>query len=401
MANGGPDLEGLRFFSEPSDREHAAFFVGRDDEIDDIERALARALRHAQSGQRSAGATRLIQGAPGAGKSALLARLEEKWTQAGPPAPHVLLVHLGELADPDRIAEAVAMRLDPRRAERFRRTETRSGSIGISGVGGAWAAETAPPAGFGALRQIFPPERWQRPLCLLVDEVQNLEPAQVEVLQRLHEAVDGLPVAPVLAGLGNARDVLAKHGISCLSDGAVHMLGRLEPGQPAESVRLMLEGFRVEAVETEAARWAALLEDRSDRWPQHLRNGMRALTEGLLASGGALASVSEDAVMAGAEARRLEAYRARRSSEMLASGRLLAAVMAAVPEEGLDYVRALDVIEEMARPASGWRLPAGMGPEGYLDHLVNRGALQDDGTGHLACPIPSLRQFLIEAVADK
>ena len=128
---------------------------------------------------------------------------------------------------------------------------------------------------------------------------------------------------------------------------------------------------------------------------------MRALAEGLLASGGALASVSEDAVMAGAEARRLEAYRARRSSEMLASGRLLAAVMAAVPEEGLDYVRALDVIEERARPASGWRLPAGMGPEGYLDHLVNRGALQDDGAGHLACPIPSLRQFLIEAVADK
>ena len=83
MASGKPDLEGLRFFSEPSDREPAAFFVGRADETEDIERALARALRHAQAGQRSAGATRLIQGAPGAGKSALLAHLEKKWTQAG------------------------------------------------------------------------------------------------------------------------------------------------------------------------------------------------------------------------------------------------------------------------------------------------------------------------------
>ena len=396
MANGGPDLGGLRFFSEPSDRERAAFFVGRAGEIEDIERALARALRHAQAGQRSAGATRLIQGAPGAGKSALLAHLEEKWTQAGRQAPHVLLVHLGELADPNRVAQAIAVRLDPRRAERFRRTETRSGSIGISGVGGGWAAETAPPAGFGALCDMFPPDRWERPLCLLVDEVQNLEPAQAEVLQRLHEAVDGLPIVPVLAGLANARDVLAKCGISRLSDGAVHMLGRLEAGQPAQSVGMMLEHFRVDAADAE--HWATLLEAGSDRWPQHLGNGMRALADGLLATGGALASVDEKAVLAGAEERRLDSYRARRSPEMLASGLLLAAVMEAVPEDGLGYVETLRVIEESAGAASGWRLPAGMGPEEYLDHLVHRGALQDDGTGRLACPIPSLRRFLIEAV---
>ena len=397
MAGGGPDLEGLRFFSEPSDRERAAFFVGRAGEIEDIERALARAQRHAQAGQRSAGATRLVQGAPGAGKSALLARLEEKWTQAGRQAPLVLLVHLGELADPDRMAQAIATRLDPRRAERFRRTETRSGSIGVSGVGGGWAAETAPPAGFGALARMFPPDRWERPLCLLVDEVQNLEPGQAGVVRRLHEAVDGLPIVPVLAGLANARDVLAKRGISRLSVGTVHMLGRLEPGQPAESVRMMLEGFRVEAAEAEAARWAGLLEDLSDRWPQHLRNGMRALAEGLLASGGALASVDERAVLAGAEERRLDSYRARRSPEMLGSGLLLAAVMDAVPEDGLGYVGTLRLIEENAGAASGRRLPPGMGPEEYLDHLVHRGALQDDGTGRLACPIPSFRRFLAEA----
>ena len=397
MAGGGPDLEGLRFFSEPSDREHAAFFVGRAGEIEDIERALARALRHAKAGQRSAGATRLIQGAPGAGKSALLARLEEKWSQAGGRAPHVLSVYLEELAAPDRVAQAIAARLDPRRAERFRRTETRSGSIGIGGVGGAWAAETAPPAGFGALRGMFPPKRWERPLCLLVDEVQNLEPGQAGGVRRLHEAVDGLPVVPVLAGLANAQHVLAKRGISRLSVGAVHMLGRLEPGQPGESVRMMLDRFRVAAAERDAARWAALLEESSDRWPQHLRNGMRALADGLAGSAGALASVGEEAVLAGAEERRLASYRARRSPEMLASSLLLAAVMDAVPEDGLGYVETLRAIEENAGAASGKRLPAGMGPEEYLDHLVHRGALQDDGAGRLACPIPSFRHFLIGA----
>ena len=394
-----PDLEGLRFFSEPSDRERALFFVGRAGEIEDIERAAARALRHAQAGQRSAGATRLVQGAPGAGKSALLAHLEEKWSRAGREAPHVLPVYLEELAEPDRIAQAVATCLDPRRAERFRRTETRSGSIGISGVGGAWAAETAPPAGFGALRQMFPPERWERPLCLLVDEVQNLEPAQAGVVRRLHEAVDGLPVVPVLAGLASAQHVLAKRGISRLSVGTVHMLGRLEPGQPADSVRTMLDRFRVDAADTDSARWATLLEERSDRWPQHLGNGMRALAEGLLASGGVLASVDEEAVLAGAEERRLESYRARLSPEMLSSGLLLAAVMEAVPEDGLGYVEALGVIDANASIASGWRLPAGMGSEAYLDHLVHRGAIQDNGRARLICPIPSFRSFLIEAAS--
>ena len=395
MASGGTDLEGLRFFSEPSDRGVASFFVGRSALIDDIERAAASALRNALAGWRYASATRLIQGAPGAGKSALLAHLEEKWSRAGREAPHVLPVYLEELAEPDRIAQAVAACLDPRKAERFRRTETRSGSIGISGVGGAWTAETAPPAGFGALREMFPPQRWERPLCLLVDEVQNLEPDQAGTVRRLHEAVDGLPIVPVLAGLANARHVLAKRGISRLSVGTVHMLGRLEPGQPAQSVRMMLGRFRVDAADAE--HWATLLEERSDRWPQHLRNGMRALAEGLIASGGVLASVGEEAVLAGAEERRLESYRARLSPEMLGSGLLLAAVMEAVPEEGLGYVETLRAIEESERAASGWRLPAEMLPEAYLDHLIHRGALQDDGTGRLACPIPSLRRFLIES----
>ena len=82
---------------------------------------------------------------------------------------------------------------------------------------------------------------------------------------------------------------------------------------------------------------------------------------------------------------------------MLGSSLLLAAAMGAVPEDGLGYVEMLRVIEESAGAASGWRLPAGMAPEAYLDHLVHRGALQDDGTGRLACPIPSLRRFLIES----
>ena len=56
---------------------------------------------------------------------------------------------------------------------------------------------------------------------------------------------------PVLAGLSNARDVLARYGISRLGDDCVHALGRLEAGQSAKAVRQMLEFYRVEANEVE------------------------------------------------------------------------------------------------------------------------------------------------------
>ena len=37
-------------------------------------------------------------------------------------------------------------------------------------------AETAPPAGFGALREMFPPERRERPLCLPVGPLAAASP---------------------------------------------------------------------------------------------------------------------------------------------------------------------------------------------------------------------------------
>ena len=345
-----PDLEGLRWFARLSDREPTPFFVGRTAQIEDIEQQAAHMLRQTRTGSRPAGATRLVQGAPGAGKSALLAHLERKWA-ADDGAPQARMVWLGQLADPD---------------------------------------------GFEALRRMFPPEGWTRPLCLLVDEVQNLEAEQAGLLRRLHEGVDGLPVLPVLAGLANAQDVLARHGVSRLSHGAAHTLGRLAPGEPAESARLMLERFRVDMGEVAAAGWAARLEQVSDGWPQHLHNAMRALAEGLLAVGGALGAVDADAVLGRARQWRLEAYRARRSGSMRRSALLLGALMEAVAEEGLGWPAALAAIEERADARPGWRLPDGMDPEAYLDHLVQRGALQDDGAGRLVCPIPSFRRFLIE-----
>ena len=166
----------------------------------------------------------------------------------------------------------------------------------------------------------------------MVDEVQTLQAEQAPVLQSLHLATAGLPIAPVLAGLANARDVLARCGIPRLNEDGVHMLGRLNAGEPAEAVCAMLDAFRVETAGAKTERWAARLEDHSDGWPQHLQNAMRALAEALIKTNGMLRDVDEAAVFADARKRQQQTHRARRSPQMQEALFLLARVMAAVPD---------------------------------------------------------------------
>ena len=81
MGNGNhsPNLTGLSDFVGSTDREPALFFVGRQDVLGQIKRDLERRLRHWRAGREGAwqGGTWLIQGAPGAGKTALLSHLKQ------------------------------------------------------------------------------------------------------------------------------------------------------------------------------------------------------------------------------------------------------------------------------------------------------------------------------------
>ena len=74
-SNDTPDIEGLRAFVREGDRNRARFFVGRERQIRDIGQIGADAFAGFRSGRPLAGTTRLIQGAPGAGKTALLSHI--------------------------------------------------------------------------------------------------------------------------------------------------------------------------------------------------------------------------------------------------------------------------------------------------------------------------------------
>ena len=85
---------------------------------------------------------------------------------------------------------------------------------------------------------------------------------------------------------------------------------------------------------------------------------------------------------------------------MLDSAALVAAVMAAVPADGMDPGEVIDTIERTARTDSGssWRLPVGMNARMFRKHLIHQGALQLNDNDNPFCPIPNLRTWLVNRV---
>ena len=243
-ASGVPDLEGLTAFAALGDRDDARFFVGRRHEIANVERLCAEALRAAHVGRPRKGLTQLFQGAPGAGKSSLLSELASRWREAaleaqsqdalGEPRGTPLAVRLdwGDLLFEEVVARKILAAVAPDAEELSRRTRTGSatGSLDAGLVRGslqAGGATTPPTLSIEGVAELFPPGGWTRPVCLMVDEIQNVEPGAANVLTRLHEGHHGLPVVPVFAGLGSSQGVLQRFGLYRFSMEAVHDVGCL------------------------------------------------------------------------------------------------------------------------------------------------------------------------------
>ena len=248
--------------------------------------------------------------------------------------------------------------------------------------------------------RLFPLHEWKRPLCLMFDEAQNIARDQVRVLEPLHLGTHGLPVVAALAGLAHTREVLASHGLSHIADGGTHTLRALAEEDAAAAVEMFLGRFGVDRAGA-CIDWPGELAAGSDGWPRHLHTSMQALAEGLLAADGRLADVDANAVRADVRTRCARAYWSRISPEMRRARGLAAAVMAALPEDGLERDLIMDEIKAAADPSgpSGKLLPKGMDADDFLDHLIARGALQPDGQGRLVCPIPSFREFMARGFA--
>ena len=428
----GPDIEGLRKFVTDTDRDTARLFVGRDDEIAKVEAVAAKALEMVTVDKgRASSMTLVFQGAPGAGKTSLLNHLMDR-----EEAPYVAV----DLRPPDlrtrrSVAAAVAEALNRRSGKVFDRPRARwfaaiaarffgrrqdgaartsisrtEGGIDAGFGGLRHSRETIteiPEASLDTLARKFPAERWKCPLVLLIDEAQGLEKERHgDVVFELHHGKHGLPLVPVLAGLGNTADRLENLNLTRFSEGHVLEMGALGMSDAAAAVRKFLARFRIDVPPERAAWWGAELARRSDGWPQHLHTALQGLADELLRVDADIMRVREAAVFANGRLRRIESYGRRQSPAMKDARSLVAELMARIPAGGRDLGAVVDDIVALHAAGGGKAsssLPDGFSAAGFRDHLVYRGALQQAGDHRelLACPIPSFRDWLIERGRDE
>ena len=239
------------------DRGPAKYFHGRKQILDDF-RGILR-----YSKQNNWGTTFLIQGAPGAGKTALLAECARLARDRG-----------WEIADIDPLAlwnpDELQQSLESKK--KFK-VEGGSAGVTIPGIGHAEISAGVLPQTVKTLLQ-----KGEDPLLLTLDEAQVLGmedefPAdQIKtvrhVLNSIHNGKLDRPVILTAAGLGTTVESFRSFGISRFEGNALVELGAL--GKEAE--RAVLRDWLTEDGGTpgDTTVWIDAITQETYGWPQHI-----------------------------------------------------------------------------------------------------------------------------------
>ena len=357
--------------------------------------------------------TRLFYGAPGAGKTSLLHEFEKRARcgELGTPKPYVINVHHARLNSEKDLIIEIAQHLD--KAEVFRTIEQEQVGMGMNILnilkGSIQTSQilNPPEVTFSHLKALYNAAQHQPPILLCVDEIHNIKPAADEMLGLLHQGNHGLPIIPIYAGLGNSLNMLMSHGVSRPVSSYVHSVGALAKDDAQKCVSTMLKAFDVDCTNVDDD-WPAILAECSDRWPQHLHNGMRALAKDLTRPdvNGVLRNVSLTNVSNIERAFRNEAYSWRISETIDKTKHLVAKVMQQVTAHpcGIDEVESIVLALDQQAPHDpalrSASLPEEMNASEYVNHMIHRGLLQKFTTGEInsvvTCPTPSFATYVMQ-----
>ena len=398
----------LRDYVADLARQAPPVFVGRQRVVNAIEEAADSTLRNWRNGKRFPGLTCVVQGAPGAGKSSLLAHLAQRWeaTRAtgDNSAPLAVNVSLLDLRNPRRFREEVDRSVPASLGKRY--VPIVAGALVKLVMPGSRLSEEAEKG----VRELTEKRNLTRPVVLMVDEAQNARPHEHEsaILAHLHEGhLDELPVLPVLAGLRHLREHLGREGIRLTRYAddlkSVHTLGSISDDEVYELFQGWLERFRV-AADGEYTRWADALVRDSHGWPMHTNHFLTSLAGQLLKLEQhpcRLSSADLNTVRRAAAERRVVYYSTRYDHPFLLQNKNKRAVGQSLATLRLSEPAEHDSVLDAIREAFEGRIEA----EVAFEVLRERGFLQRTGDpllppsiaeslgGVYACPIPSLASY--------
>ena len=298
--------DALTRLARTADRAAPAVFAGREDEF----RVLDDAIWGAAQGEP--GHTVVIQGVPGAGKTAMLNEYAGRLLAApddGRPIIPVPLMPRHFKGSALAIVHEIDQGFRDFEASNVWKRRANPAVDGASTLGNALFAALTKKS-FGdfrissrlpdslsvALREYvsFRFDRRHSTVALLVDESQNLSdtPQVRDHLETLHGGVKG-PTNVLLAcfGLANTRERLRQLGLSRMASDHVRTLGPLSDEEAKRTVTGTLDIALADYAfdKTTRQQWigeaAATILEESGNFPHHLANGCRALGRILLREG--------------------------------------------------------------------------------------------------------------------
>ena len=394
----------LQRFTVEGDRGQAGIFVGRKSELALIRDRLDLLIKRQSEGKNAPGSdlTTVIQGAPGAGKSALLEKIAENWPLGGQGQAVAISLDPGllTLSTPEFLDAVIA------RTERVPGiTQTlqkyfKLKSVSVAGLSVEFGAESSPSSGKSSV-----------PVILLFDEIQTKlrdsassqsREQLSDNLRLLHTGQHNAPLFPVYGGLANSADLLRAAGLTRLAMGSELTLPGFSDDEIDELMTRFVEQHLSSARPPQATldQWGTSLRRDSQGWPMHCRNFLIALCEQIRAKDWRPQEVDLDAVRIRAQKLRFNYYIQRMQDILEDQEAPVSTVLEALRQNGAQKRR--QIVELIAQsykdyPTTG--LDGGVAPEemtagGIFDAMLHSGIVQKTGTSKFACPIPSLASYI-------
>ena len=267
--------------------ERNPLFRGRKKEIDSVLRSAAKLDR---STVPLANMTALIHGAPGAGKSELMAQLQSRLTTLDTRKPIAFLWGGVELLTNADIFAGALRKALPKRARwpffaQKVSAEVKGEFLGV-GAGSVGIKVEDGSAGTGDIARLMrltegPYRRVGLPvIVLMIDEAQHAlnaaSPVPSNFVSSLHLGQTGMKVLTVYGGLGNTPVELGRCGVSRPGDNLVHPLGPLDDTQVRHMAVEGLSALTAQPPDT-IDEWAGSIVRYAQGWPMHLSHALKAV----------------------------------------------------------------------------------------------------------------------------
>ncbi len=357
------------------DRGPSEYFHGRQEIIDTFTSALKR--YRAKKG----GTTFLIKGAPGAGKTALLAVLSEKaqgekWT--------VATINLKDLHNPASMAQALdkSYNIDKQVAL----------SYGVEFVGRAHVKRIQ---GSARSEDILRNFALRRGLILVLDEAQRLglipdkstEKTDVsDTLDKIHNGGLDKPIMLLAAGLGTTESAFKSLGISRFVGESLINLGRLDKESERKVIRdwIVKEG----GAKGNPDPWIDAIAKETHGWPQHIISYVKPAVRYLKSNNRQMTDEGLRIVLEKGAEFRLQYYRQRARGIDKRKRQVLAKTFS---NSSLGETMEIDDIKSSFEQEYSKEEA-----DSLFDKALKKGIIDERDDGDYGIPIPSMQTWLIE-----